>query len=73
MQINGAWSLCDDGAIRPVVYGEVRTGSGRWLPVEFLMDTGADRTVLSAALLEVFMKQTSDAPSCRTKTRPAGA
>src|SRR5687767_8672090 len=51
MQIEGSWSLCDDGIVRPLIYGAVLTGSGSWEPVEFLVDTGADRTVFSESTL----------------------
>ena len=50
MQITGEWLLCPDEIIRPVVLGEVRSGAGAWLSVPFPLDTGADRTVLSAAV-----------------------
>jgi aspartyl protease len=51
MQITGEWYLCDDGTERPIVRGEVLTGDGSWEPTLFLVDTGADRTVLSADTL----------------------
>jgi predicted aspartyl protease len=51
MRIDGKWLLCDDGVVRPVIRGEILAGSGSWEWVEFLVDTGADRTVLSAAAL----------------------
>jgi hypothetical protein len=51
MRVNGEWLLCDDGAERPVIRGEVATTDGVWLAAEFLVDTGADRTVLNADLL----------------------
>jgi hypothetical protein len=51
MLIRGLWSLCDDGIIRPVIEGEVLAADGSWLPVEFLADVGADRTVFTAAVL----------------------
>ena len=51
MRINGKWKLCEDGVIRPLIYGEFMSGDGFWEAVEFLIDTGADRTVLSAAVL----------------------
>jgi hypothetical protein len=53
MQIRGEWYLCDDGIERPVIRGEIRSGSGLWEPAFFLVDTGADRTVVSADLLSV--------------------
>jgi hypothetical protein len=45
MRIDGQWLICDDGAVRPVVRGEVQGANGAWLTVEFLVDTGADRDV----------------------------
>ena len=51
MQISGEWLLCDDDVRRPVIRGEVLAGDGTWVPAEFLVDTGADRTVFSAGLL----------------------
>jgi len=52
MRINGRWLLCDDGIVRPVIRGEVLADDGSWQSVEFLVDTGADRTVLGALTLE---------------------
>ena len=51
MQINGEWLICDDGIVRPVVRGEILAANGSWVPVPFLLDMGADRTVFSAAML----------------------
>lgn len=51
MRIDGEWLLFDDGVTRPVIRGLVLTGDGSWLAAEFLVDTGADRTVFSAATL----------------------
>jgi hypothetical protein len=51
MRINGEWYLCDDSVVRPVIRGEVLAGDGSWARVPFLVDTGADRTVFSAAIL----------------------
>ncbi len=52
MQIVGRWELGDDGVTRPVVRAQVSTAVGSLEPDEFLVDTGADRTVLSALLLD---------------------
>ena len=52
MLLPGYWLLCDDGALRPVFRGEMTAADGSAIPVEFLADTGADRTVLCGALLE---------------------
>jgi hypothetical protein len=47
MVIKGAWLLCDDGVLRPIMRGEVRAADGEWIQVPFLVDVGADRTVFS--------------------------
>jgi hypothetical protein len=51
MRIEGAWRLCDDQVVRPVIRGEVLAGDGSWAQVPFLADTAADRTVFSADVL----------------------
>ena len=57
MRINGAWELGDDGIVRPVIRGEVLTSRGLWMRVPFLVDTGADQTVFSAAILTALSLQ----------------
>jgi predicted aspartyl protease len=51
MLIKGEWLLCDDGVLRPVLRGEILAGNNIWEAAEFLIDTGADRTVFNAPLL----------------------
>jgi len=51
MQINGEGSLGDEDIVRPVIRGEILAGNGSWVKAPFLVDTGADRTVFSAAIL----------------------
>ncbi len=51
MRIDGQWRVCDDGIVRPVISGEVLSASGSWVPVPFLVDTGADCSVLSADIV----------------------
>jgi predicted aspartyl protease len=51
MQISGEWSMSDDGIERPVIHGRIRAGDGSWVQTPFLVDTGADRTVISADIL----------------------
>lgn len=51
MLFNGEWYLCADGALRPVLRGEVQADNGSWAQAHFLVDTGADCTVLSADIL----------------------
>ena len=51
MRIDGQWLVCDDGVVRPVISGDIRTADGSLEQCEFLVDTGADRTVFSSATL----------------------
>jgi predicted aspartyl protease len=53
MRVDGVWLQCDDGVVRPVLRAEILDGKGDWHAVELLIDTGADRTVLSADILEL--------------------
>ena len=52
MLIVGEWQVGDDGTTRPVVRAEVLGLDGSPITEGFLVDSGADRTVLSAAVLE---------------------
>jgi predicted aspartyl protease len=60
MRIDGEWLLCEDGARRPVIRGEIQAHDGSWQAVEFLVDTGADRTVFSALTLDVLQLQANE-------------
>ena len=51
MRIDGEWALLDDDVMRPIVAGDITDGNDAWVQVPFLVDTGADRTVFSAATL----------------------
>jgi hypothetical protein len=51
MQISGEWLLCEDEIERPVIRGWVLAGDSSRVPAAFLVDVGADRTVLSADIL----------------------
>ena len=51
MLLPGYWLLCEDGVLRPIFQARLVTGAGLPLTVEFLADTGVDRTVLCAAVL----------------------
>ena len=64
MRIDGIWRICDDGIVRPAIRAEVRTAAGAWALIHFLVDTGADRTVLSAGVLQALAIQS--APSDET-------
>jgi len=44
----GEWLLYDDGIARPIMRAEILDGNGVWRRIKFLVDTGADRTVISA-------------------------
>jgi hypothetical protein len=51
MRIVGEWHLGVDGMYRPTVKARLATGHGSFTVERFLVDTGADRTVLCASLL----------------------
>ena len=51
MQFDGEWLQCDDGIARPIMRCEVLGEDAQWRAAEFLLDTGADRTVLSENVL----------------------
>src|SRR5947209_5145947 len=53
MRISGEWFECDDQVVRPLVLGAVHAPDGQAYEVMFLLDGGADRTVLSAHFLEL--------------------
>lgn len=47
MRINGKWRLDENGVLTPVIVCELLTGRGKWVEAIFLVDSGAERTVLS--------------------------
>src|SRR5436190_21869229 len=51
MLIRGTWRRCGDGVIRPIILAETLAANGQAVDVELLLDTGADRTMFSAATL----------------------
>src|SRR5262245_38271163 len=51
MRIVGEWQLGEDRVTRPTVAGEVLGADGRPFGEHFLIDSGADRTIVSAHLL----------------------
>jgi len=63
MLITGKWQVGDDGVLRPLVRAAVSGIDGRLVADDFLIDSGADRTVLSAALLARLSLPTRSAPS----------
>jgi hypothetical protein len=63
MRIDGEWSTCDDGVVRPVIRGEVLAKSGSWERADFLLDIGADRTVLTAALWRLLQVESVPGPT----------
>jgi hypothetical protein len=52
MRIVGEWLACNDGVTRPTLEARVQAADGSLLRCAFLIDSGADRTVLAADLLE---------------------
>jgi hypothetical protein len=66
MRVNGEWSLCEDGAVRPIIQGFVLLANGQWYEVPFLLDAGADRTVFSDDFLALL------SPLAMTQAKPLG-
>jgi len=63
MRIPGEWRESDDGVARPAVRAHV-AGSGAILASEyFLIDTGADRSTFSVALLDSLQLPSSPPPA----------
>ena len=57
MLCQGEWLLCDDGIVRPIMWARILGGDAVWRRFKFLLDTGADRTVISASVLEALNLQ----------------
>lgn len=51
MVVHGEWHECPDGITRPIIRADVQKSDGSWLSAELLVDTGADRTVLSGQVI----------------------
>jgi predicted aspartyl protease len=60
MRVNGKWVHCDDGEMRPIVEAHVLGADQIWRASEFLVDTGADRTVISGSALAASSLQPVD-------------
>ena len=52
MNVSGRWAECDDGFVRPLMTGFAFDSAGELVPITFIVDTGADRTLLSAEVFE---------------------
>jgi hypothetical protein len=52
MRIDGLWFPFDDGELRPVVLAQLVASDGSLVETLLLVDTGADRTVLTRAVLD---------------------
>ena len=36
MRIDGSWSLCDDGVLRPIIQGAVKDAGGAWVEGKYV-------------------------------------
>jgi Aspartyl protease len=61
MLVRGEWQLRDDGVMRPIVRARVG-GDGIQVAENFLIDSGADRSVLSAVLVTRLQLPARSAP-----------
>jgi hypothetical protein len=55
MMIVGKWHLFDDGITRPIVRAKIHKGDGTLIVEDFLIDSGADRTVFRTTLNEILL------------------
>lgn len=62
MVIVGEWRVCDDGVTRPVVRVKVPRADGSHTSEYFLVDSAADRSAFSAALLKELQALGNHAP-----------
>jgi hypothetical protein len=62
MLIAGEWQVSDDGVTRPIVRVRVLGVDGRRVTDDFLIDSGADRTVLGATLMARSQLPATSAP-----------
>ena len=51
MLVTGEWQLRDDGVVRSIIRAKVSGSAGTLASENFSIDSGADRTVLSAVLV----------------------
>lgn len=63
MRIAGVWHKCDDGIVRPLLMVRIVGPNGLNIDAAFLIDSGADRTVFSADLLNQIGGATSSPPT----------
>src|ERR1700682_5737444 len=63
MLIAGEWLTCSDGVVRPAIKVDVQAGDGQLVGVRFLIDSAADRSVLSSGLLDHLQLPTQAPPS----------
>lgn len=62
MRVEGYWHRFSDGGVRPVIDAQVQGADGGLIPVMLLLDSGADRTVLSARYAPVLAAITELVP-----------
>lgn len=51
MRIDGDWLPDDHGVYEPVIRARLESGTGDWVECVFLVDTGAERTVIAADIV----------------------
>jgi len=57
MRIEGAWLLCDDGVVRPVIRCQILAGTGEWIEAPLQVDTGADKSAFDANTLQLLNRR----------------
>ena len=74
MEFLGSWVSCPDGVLRPKLGLDMRGADGHYYSDDFLIDCGADRTVLSAQFHQQLGLPASGVPGVilSTVSGPAG-
>jgi hypothetical protein len=63
MEIAGLWVPCEDGVTRPMVVIKLTAADGTIHETDFLIDTGADCTVLSAGTWKTCACRSNPSPT----------
>jgi hypothetical protein len=73
MRINGRWLLCADGIERPVFDVQLLLPSGQVATTPFLLDTGADLTIVAYGVAQQLAAYTTLTPSSNPAIGVGGA
>jgi hypothetical protein len=73
MRFDGTWVLCADGVERPAIFIDLLLPGGQLAQIPFLLDTGADATVVAYDVAQQLAAYTSLTPNAAPATGIGGA